>query len=90
MIRDDGSFSNFGQHGKGDLEFRGANSLVVDDAGNMIVSDGLNYKLKMVSEHNEYLGLVKVKNLIELKSYLFVFVVLGGWKTLQANLAGTG
>ena len=38
------------------------NSLVVDEAGKMIVSDGLNYKLKVVSKHKEYLGLVKVKN----------------------------
>ena len=60
VIRDHDSFSYFGQHGRGDLEFRGANSLVVDDAGNMIVSDGLNYKLKVVSRDNEYLGLVQV------------------------------
>ena len=33
------------------------NSLVVDEAGKMIVSDGLNYKLKVVSRHKEYLGL---------------------------------
>ena len=33
------------------------NSLVVDEAGKMIVSDGLNYKLKVVSKHKEYLGL---------------------------------
>ena len=52
----------FGSRGKGDLEFRGPNSLVVDDAGNTIVCDGLNYKLKVVSKDNEYLGLVKVKN----------------------------
>ena len=43
-----------------DLLFHGLNSLVVDDAGNMIVSDGLNYKLKVVSRDNEYLGLVQV------------------------------
>ena len=58
----DGKLSGrFGCRGKGDLEFRDPNSLVVDDVGNMIVSDGLNYKLKVVSKEKEYLGLVKVK-----------------------------
>ena len=47
------------------MKFCGPNSLVVDDAGNMIVSDGLNHKLKVVSKHNDYLGLVKVKNLVK-------------------------
>ena len=59
----DGKISvSFGSRGKGKLEFRGPNSLVVDDAGNLIVCDGLNYKLKVVSKHHEYLGLIKVKN----------------------------
>ena len=64
VLQDDGEASFFGKHGKGDLEFRGLNSLVVDDAGNMIVSDGLQQKLRLVSKHNEYLGLVKVKTII--------------------------
>ena len=63
ITEQDGKLSgSYGSRGKGDLEFRDPNSLVVDDAGNMIVSDGLNYKLKVVSKHREYLGLVKVKN----------------------------
>ena len=58
-----------------DLLFLGLNSLVVDDAGNMIVSDGLNYKLKVVSKHHEYLGLIKVKNGVkDLLKPLFMFV----------------
>ena len=56
--------SFFGKEDGEDLAFRDPNSLVVDDAGNMIVSDGQNYKLKMVSQNKEYLGLVKVKNLL--------------------------
>ena len=42
--------------------FRGLNSLLVDDVGNMIVSDSLKHKLKVVGKDNEYLGIVKVKN----------------------------
>ena len=60
VIKDD-TASFFGKEDGEDLEFRGLNSLVVDDAGNMIVSDSLNNKLKLVSEQNEYMGLVKVK-----------------------------
>ena len=62
VIKDD-TASFFGREYGEDLEFRGINSLLVDDAGNMIVSDGLNNKLKLVGENNEYMGLVKVKNL---------------------------
>ena len=53
--------SFFGKEDGEDLAFRDPNSLVVDDAGNMIVCDGLNHKLKVVSKHNKYIGLVKVR-----------------------------
>ena len=72
--------SIFGKEGE-DLEFYGLNSLVVDDVGNMVVSDSLNHKLKVVSRHNEYLGLLKVKNCIELlsivNSCMFVVRLMG-------------
>ena len=58
FVIEDDTASFFGK----DLLLHGLNSLVVDDAGNMIVSDGLQQKLRLVSKHNEYLGLVKVKN----------------------------
>ena len=61
VIKDD-TASFFGKEDGEDLEFRGLNSLVVDDAGNMIVSDSLKHKLKVVGKDNEYLGIVKVKN----------------------------
>ena len=53
--------SKFGVEGRAEAQFRGPNSLVLDGAGNMIVCDGLNHKLKVVSKHNKYIGLVKVR-----------------------------
>ena len=64
VINEDGSGSVFGSTGKGELEFRGLNSLVVDSAGNMIVCDGLTNRLQVVSSKNQFLGLVKVRELI--------------------------
>ena len=95
MIQDDGDANCFGKYGKGDLEFRGPNSLVVDDAGNMIVSDGLNYKLKVVSKHNEYLGLVQVRisvnhEVVVKQEYNGLCLWSGGRETLKANLAVSG
>ena len=55
------SASMFGRTGRGELEFRGLNSVVVDSVGNMIVADGLNYRLQVVSKENEFLGFVKVR-----------------------------
>ena len=60
FVIEDDTASYFGK--EGDLMFRGLNSLLVDDVGNMIVSDSLKHKLKVVGKDNEYLGIVKVKN----------------------------
>ena len=60
FVIEDDTASYFGK--EGDLRFRGLNSLLVDDVGNMIVSDSLKHKLKVVGKDNEYLGIVKVKN----------------------------
>ena len=54
--------SKFGVEGRAEAQFRGPNSLVLDGAGNMIVSDGLNYRLQVFSPSHEFLGFVKVRN----------------------------
>ena len=56
----------FGSQGQA-LQLRRPNSLVVDEAGNMIVAD--NGKMQVVSNDQEFLGVVKVG---EILIYLFL------------------
>ena len=50
--------------GLGELQFRGPNSLVVDQAGDMIVSDSLNGRMQVVDMNQEFLGFVEVEKLL--------------------------
>ena len=67
------SATMFGSQGQA-LQLRRPNSLVVDEAGNMIVAD--DGKMQVVSNDQEFLGVVKVG---EILIYLFCYILSCRW-----------
>ena len=52
----------FGTSGRQETQFSGVSSVVVDDEGNMVISDTRNNRLQVVNSESEFVGFVKVRS----------------------------
>ena len=52
----------FGTSGRQENQFSGVSSVVVDDEGNMVISDTRNNRLQVVSNESEFVAFVKVRS----------------------------